>query len=127
MTSQDFTDFFVAGASVGTVTVIVASFGLVSTATLGLLLWRRRNAEQISRRWPYLLGGIAVIYGFQLRYGIKLQNTPGDLSALRTVAGLMLGLLAVGIARSWELLGARDLGLLDVIRRPGQAPRSPRR
>jgi hypothetical protein len=97
------------------VIVTVASFGLASTMILGLLLWRRRE-EHVSRRAPFLFTGIAVVYGFQLRYGITLKNTPDDLSALRTSAGLMLGLYAIGVARSWELLGARDFGLLDVIR-----------
>ena len=111
-------DALIPGANLGTVTLIVASFGLVSTLTLWVLLWRRRNSEQLSRRWPYLFGGIAVLYGFQLGYGIQLHNTPDDLSALRTLAGLMLGLYAIGVARSWELLGARELGLRDVIRPP---------
>jgi hypothetical protein len=109
-------DALIPSANLGTVTVIVASFGLVSTLALGLLLWRFRARERISRRAPFLLGGIAVLYAFQLRFGIALQETPKDLSTLRTIAGLMLGLYAIGIARSWELLGARELGLLDVIR-----------
>jgi len=109
-------DALIPGANLGTVVVIVAGFGLVSTLTLGLLLWRRRKSEEISRRAPFLFGGIAVLYGFQLRYGIALQDTPHDLSALRTSAAVILGLYAIGIARSWELLGARELGLLDAIR-----------
>jgi hypothetical protein len=108
-------DALIPGVNLGSVVVIVASFGLASTVILGLLLWRRRR-ERVSRRAPFLLGGIAVLYGFQLRYGITLRNTPGDLHALRTSAELVLGLYAIGVARSWELLGARDFSLLDVLR-----------
>ena len=116
-------DALIPGADLGTVTVIVASFGLVSTLALGLLLWRARHGERISRRAPFLLGGIAVLYAFQLRYGIRLHDTPGDVSALRTLAGFMLGLYAIGIARSWELLGARELGLFEAIRPRRDPPR----
>ena len=108
-------DALIPGANLGNVVVIVASFGLVSTLILGLLLWRRRE-EQISRRAPFLFAGIAVLYAFQLRYGIVLKTAADDLSALRTTAGLMLGLYAVGVARSWELLGARNLGVLELFR-----------
>jgi hypothetical protein len=108
-------DALIPGADLGNVIVIVASFGIATTVILGLLLLRRRR-EHVSRRAPFLFAGIAVLYGFQLRYGIALKNAPRELSALRTSAGIILGLYAIGVARSWELLGAHNLSWLDLIR-----------
>lgn len=111
MVPQDFNEFFL-----GSATISVAAVALVSTLTLAGLPWRRRRAERLSRRWPYLLIGLALLYGTQLGYGIRLLLTPHDRSALQTLAGLILGLYAIGIAHAWELFGARRQGLVDALR-----------
>ncbi len=69
--------------------------------------------EGLSRRWPYLLGIVAAVYTTELSIGVSLNGATDDVSRLRALSGLMLALYAVGLLRTWELLGARNLSLRD--------------
>lgn len=113
------------GGGIAAVTITVGGLGLVSTLTLVLILWRHRALARLSRRWPYLLGIVAAVYATELSIGISLNGATGDLSRLRALSGLMLALYAVGLLRTWELLGARNLGLRDTRGRSQQAETAP--
>ena len=86
--------------------------GLSSTVSLAVRLWRARARERLSRRWPYLLLFIIAVYAFQTATAFTARTAGQAQSASAT---LVVIFFAVGIARSWELLGLRGGGLLDLL------------
>ena len=104
--------------------VIFGALGLTSSAGLAVRLWRARGREVLSRRWPYLLGFIIVIYAAQLITGFAASGNAAEADATVT---FVYAMFAIGISRSWELLGLRGGGPLDLLaqrlesRHPGPA------
>ena len=92
--------------------VILGVLGLTSSLGLALRLWRSRAGEELSRRWPYLLGLIILVYATQVITGIILRSPSSQAS---TTVTFIYILFAVGIARSWELLGLHGGGPLDLL------------
>jgi hypothetical protein len=86
--------------------------GLSSTAGLVVRLWQARSSGKLSRRWPFLLSLITVIYAAQAATSFLASTTAQAHSEAST---FLFILFAVGIARSWELLGIRGGGLLDLL------------
>jgi len=95
-----------------TVTAVAA---LSTTVSLGALLWVRRRRELVSIRTVYLLVAAALLYAAELVYAVLLLVNPDDRSAVQLLTYFTLGLFAIGLARSWELLGARGRGLVDAL------------
>ncbi len=96
-----------------TVTAIALGLlGLTSTAGLVRRLWRARSHIRLNRRWLYLLGLIVATYAAQAGTAL-LASTPGQARAL--AARFLFIFFAIGIARSWELLGLRGGGVLDLL------------
>ncbi len=107
--------------------VSLGALGLTSSTALGVRLWRVRESQPVSRRWPYLLGFIIAAYAAQVVSGllVRSESDQGDLTA--TFVYIMF---AVGISRSWELLGLRGGGPLDLLTqrlesRSREAPATP--
>ena len=92
--------------------LLLGLLGLTSTATLTGRLLRARSKEKISSRWPLLLPLIVVLYGFQVA---SYFTAHGSKSAQSAASTFVLIFFAVGIARSWELLGLRGGGLFDLL------------
>lgn len=106
------------GHKLGITTLVVAIIGIVfvTAALLSLLRvgtrrWRDlRDAAFVS----WLLG----TFVFQLVEGIHLIARPGDASAARTIAVLVVVSFLIGVSRSWELIDgpsiriAHELGAL---------------
>ncbi len=92
--------------------VILGGLGLTSSCGLAVRLWRTRRAETLSRRWPYLLGFIIAVYAAQLVSGFAAgsASAQADLSVV-----FMYIMFGTGISRSWELLGLRGGGPLDLL------------
>jgi hypothetical protein len=90
------------------VLVVIASV-IAASQTLALLAslptWRR---EGILVRSLALFGASAAIYGFEIVIGVKLISTPADTSSLTVLLELLLGGYSIGLARAWQLLGARE-------------------
>jgi hypothetical protein len=86
--------------------------GLTSTAGLAGRLWRARGKVALSRRWPYLLTLILAMYLAQVILALVDRSAAGSDSAS---VGFILAMFAVGIARSWELLGLQGGGPLDLL------------
>jgi len=68
--------------------------------------------QKLSRRWPYLLLFIIAVYVGQTVAAITARSPASAQSAAGT---LVLVFFAVGIARSWELLGLRGGGLMSLL------------
>jgi hypothetical protein len=92
--------------------LVLGLLGLTSTVGLAIRLWRARAEQKLSRRWPYLLLFIMAVYVGQIVAAITARSAASAQSAAGT---LVLVFFAVGIARSWELLGLRGGGLMDLL------------
>jgi len=107
--------------------VILGGLGLTSSIGLAVRLWRARAAEPLSRRWPYLLGFIIVVYAAQFISGFAARSASSQADLTVTFVYTMF---AIGISRSWELLGLRGGGPLDLLTqrldaRPSAPPADP--
>jgi hypothetical protein len=90
----------------------LGSLGLTSSIGLAVRLWRARGTEVLSRRWPYLLGWIIAVYAAQVVSGFVASSV----SAQQTMSVVFLYIMfGTGISRSWELLGLRGGGPLDLL------------
>jgi hypothetical protein len=92
--------------------LILGLLSLTSTVGLAVRLWRARVQQKLSRRWPYLLLFIIAVYVGQTVAAITARSPASAQSAAGT---LVLVFFAVGIARSWELLGLRGGGLMNLL------------
>jgi len=100
------------GSGTQTTAFALGLFGLSSTAGLIIRLWQARSSGKVSRRWPFLLSGISACYAAQAALSF-VTSTAAQSHAQAAVFVFIL--FAVGIARSWELLGLRGGGLLDLL------------
>lgn len=103
--------------------LVLGLLGVTSTGGLAVRLWRARAGEQFSHRWPVLLLAILATYVWQLVASFTATGTKEALSAGST---FVLVFFAIGIARSWELLGMRGGGLLDLLISLGEGRRHER-
>lgn len=94
--------------------VILGSLGLTSSLGLAVRLWRSRYGEGLSRRWPYLLGFIILVYAAQVISGFVARTESSEANLTVIFVYIMFG---TGIARSWELIGLEGGGPLDLLAR----------
>jgi hypothetical protein len=97
------------GNGIPRVSLFLGLLGLTSTAGLIVKLWRSRSTQNLSHRWPVLLLLIVATYLAQTVTSFTASDPRGN------SATFVLIFFAVGIARSWELLGLRGGGLLDLL------------
>lgn len=100
------------GNEIPKASLILGLLGLTSTAGLIVRLWRARSRQKLSHRWPVLLALIVALYGFQTATAFTASSPKAAPQAGATLVMIFFG---VGIARSWELLGLRGGGLLDLL------------
>ena len=109
------------GADLGEASLILAAAGLATTVGLVLVLYREHSTVKRSDATMFLI--MLVLYGLQLANGIKLNATPHDVNAVDNQGVLAIGFFLFGIARAWQLVGARDFNLMStvaaMIHRPG--------
>ena len=110
------------GGGTQTTSLIMGVIGLSSTASFYWRMWRVRHDEALSKRWPYLLGLIMVMYAAQAIFGVTASNASSSDSLSVNFIFIMF---AVGIARSWELLGIRGGGPLDLLNERLSGPKDP--
>lgn len=70
------------------------------------------------RHVPRQLGLIAILlltFAFELAAGIDLIINPHSAGAEHTLSNLLIALLIIGIARTWELVGDRDIASIAVL------------
>lgn len=99
------------GGGVRVGAVILGGLGLTSTWGLARRLRRARGTVQLSRRWPYLLSVIIVVYAAQVITGLTFSGGSED----DLTAAFLYTMFGIGISRSWELLGLPGGGLLDLL------------
>ncbi len=101
--------------TIGLVTLIMSSIGLTNTLIMSLSLVRGPYswAEGL-RRGIFSLGSF-LIFGFEFLYAIRLLLSPTDLSSFETLTSLLVTIYLYGIARAWDLIGARQFDLHEVL------------
>jgi hypothetical protein len=82
---------------------------------------RSRRDEALSRRWPLLLAAITAMYAAQASTAFITHTAE---SAAAQSATFVLIMFAAGITRSWELLGLRGGGPLDLLAERFANPRN---
>ena len=114
----------------GQVCVALGAAGLVAMLVLLILL----VAQGRDRRGPLARGtilvlGQGVLYLLQLLDGVHLVAAPADVERVDDLAIIVIVLFALGVARTWEFVGADNPSLLGAIVRvaggppPGAGPR----
>ena len=104
------------GSGLGFTALILAAVGLATVLGIGVNLWR----ESPHRRSVLSLGiglwlGSTVIYTLELWYGWQIVRDPGNRAHIYALAYVLVALYAVALGRAWELLGAREQGLLRTL------------
>ena len=101
--------------TIGGITMVMSSIGLVTGGLMGVTL------VQVRLRWTkkvlsalFILVSL-VMYGFELDYAIRLDTTPKNMPPLYSLTSLLILIYLYGIARAWDLVGARQFHILDVL------------
>lgn len=98
----------------GEAAIVVAAAGLAATVSLCVLLWREHR-EKIRRSDVSMLAILFVLYGLQLASASQLAGSPRDVSDVGNQGALLIGFFLFAIARSWQLVGARDTSLTTTV------------
>jgi hypothetical protein len=98
----------------GETVTILAIVGLVSLLASALRVVRLRRDGVIVRvrDLVFIVGG-GVLFVIQLLRGMVLWEHPHDSDLVNEIAELMIFFLLFGIARSWELIGGPEVGLVS--------------
>jgi hypothetical protein len=102
-------------ATIGTVTIVMSSIGLINSCLIGIHL------VQVSMWWTNKVGGVffilvsLLLYGFEIYCAIRLTTTPHDPQALYNLTTLLVIIYLYGIARAWDLVGARQFHIGDLL------------
>jgi hypothetical protein len=104
------------GQKIGPTAVAVAAVGLtfVAASLLSLIRIHRVHLRQVhwrNLRDALFLVALAVIFVIQLIQGVDVSAHPGDVSAVQTIAILVVVCFLVGIDRAWELIGGPSIGI----------------
>jgi hypothetical protein len=101
--------------TIGGITTVMSSIGLVTSGLMAITL------VQIRLRWTKkVLSALFILvsllmYGFELDFAIQLVTTPQDVQWLFSLTSLLILIYLYGIARAWDLVGARQFHTLDVL------------
>jgi hypothetical protein len=99
------------GQKIGETSVVVAAIGLLFVAAALSSLVRLHEIRWATVRDGLFLLGLAVVFVLQLIEGLDVIADPGDSGDVNTIAILVVCCFFIGIARSWELIGAPSIGI----------------
>jgi hypothetical protein len=97
----------------GTVAIILAATGLGTT--LALIVALAREDRRIGHSDLYMFLILLVLYGLQLANALRLEHTPHSVNLVANQGVLAVLFFLFGIARAWQLVGARDFGLVSAV------------
>jgi hypothetical protein len=98
------------GHKVGPTAVAVAVVGLLFIAASLLSLIRLHQLRWSTAADALFLVGLAAALVIQFIEGFDVLTLPRDVSAVQTIAALVVVCALIGIARSWELIGGPEIG-----------------
>jgi hypothetical protein len=100
--------------NLGTAAVILAVAGLSSTIGMTVISLRDRPGRR--RPWGLaIIPVLGVLYILQLHSGINLLQHPANPNPVHFQALLIIAFFMIAIARAWQMIGARDTGLMAVV------------
>lgn len=101
------------GTDLGTVAIILAAAGLGTT--LALIFALAREDRRIGRSDLFMFLLLLVLYGLQLANAVRLERAPHRVSLVVNQGELAVVFFLFGIARAWQLVGAREFGLVSAV------------
>ena len=101
--------------------IVLAAAGLATTCGLIVVLWREHR-QRVSRGDVRLLAILLILYGLQLANAVQLNGGSRDVSGISRQGGLSILFFVFGIARSWQLVGARNVSLASTVTAVIQRP-----
>ncbi|HTU74273.1 MAG TPA: hypothetical protein VMG38_12215 [Trebonia sp.] len=106
----------VPGANVGTPAIITGVIGLLFTAAgVRSIVASPQTTQGHIVRQVSLVGLLVAAFSCDVAVGTQLFLFPRSTGGARLLCDVQLTLVLVGIARSWELVGNRETGLLASI------------
>ncbi len=97
--------------TLGGFVLFMAALGVVDTLYLGRqLLWHPHSWQNAVRRAFLFLSSLG-LYGFELDDGFTLIHVRNQPAILYPLAYVLIGICVTGMARAWQLLGARRTGV----------------
>jgi hypothetical protein len=102
------------GASLGQAGIIVAAAGLATTSGLVIVLYREHQ-QKIRPGDISMLVLLLSLFGLQLASAVQLDGSPRNVGGTSRQGVLSIAFFLFGIARSWQLVGARDLSLASTV------------
>jgi len=115
----------VPGEKIGWAAVAVAAGGLAFVFASLLSVRRVRGLGLREARETVFVFVLAAMFVLQMVYGLLVIAHPHDASAVRTIAVLVIVFFAIGIARSWELIGGPSIGIRHEVRALVHPPDEP--
>jgi hypothetical protein len=100
----------VPGHKIGPTSVAVALSGLAFILATLLMLIRLHQVRWGTVRDAVFLAGLCVVFVVQFIEGVSVIVQPGNSGDVNTIAILVVVCFLIGIARSWELIGAPSIG-----------------
>ncbi len=97
----------------GTVGIILAGAGLGTTAALVIAL--AREEKRIGRGDLFMFLVLLLLYGLQLANAVGLEHAPHDVARVVNQGELAILFFLFGIARAWQLVGAREFSLVTTM------------
>ena len=101
------------GTDLGTVAIILSAAGLGTT--LALIIALAREGKRIGGGDLSMFLVLLVLYGLQLANALRLEQEPHGVTLVVNQGDLAVGFFLFGIARAWQLVGARDFGLVSAV------------
>lgn len=99
------------GHKIGPAAVYLGAFGLLFVAASLLSLIRLHELHWSTPRDVLFLLALAITFVIQLIQGAEILARPSNAQAVNTIAILVVVCFLIGIARSWELIGAPSMGI----------------
>ena len=101
------------GFDLGTTALVVGLVSVSSCVALAVLLSREGTPGAGRRRQFRLLAVQGLVFAYEAVVGVQLALHQHEDGYVSTLAVLTIVLFLVGIARAWQLIGARDTGIVS--------------
>jgi hypothetical protein len=100
-------------SNVGYPPLVLGVVGVCFTAASVRSIYESAHDRRLMVKQSGLVVLLLSTFGCELGSGIALINNPQSVSALDVLKNVLVASLLIGIARAWELVGARDTGLFS--------------
>jgi small-conductance mechanosensitive channel len=113
------------GMDIGQTAGAVGVVSFASCCALALVLLREAAPGRLRRQQLWRLAIQALVFAYAAFVGFELAHRAKDEGLERTVCVLIVVLFLIGIARAWQLIGARDASLVGEVARTIGSRRRP--